>query len=62
MKRTCHRCCALKLDIFYSCLLGHTVDGRNGVPLEDCPKPLTQSKYLELWESLVWGRSRNFTR
>lgn len=50
MKKTCDKCKALedggKLTVIYRCELGYTQ--QDGVPLEDCPKPLSTKKFVEL--------------
>ena len=50
MKKTCDKCKALedggKFAVIYRCELGYFQD--DGVPMEECPKPLTTKKIVEI--------------
>lgn len=52
MKRTCVGCRALEYGEFkpleYKCSLKYRIDNKRLVPLEECPKPKTLSKFVEL--------------
>lgn len=45
MKKTCNGCKASEYHVVYSCRLGHEIDIKNGIPKEQCEKPVT---YIEL--------------
>jgi len=50
MKKTCKRCVALEWRVWsIRCGLGYPISDKKwfGVPLVDCPKPLTNLKWLE---------------
>lgn len=51
---TCYRCCALKgiKEKSFSCELGYEIDTDKGVPLEKCPKPLTDEE-LSFWSKKI---------
>lgn len=50
MKKTCDKCKALedggKFAVVYRCELGYAQ--QDGVPKEECPKPLTTKKFVEM--------------
>lgn len=54
MKKSCNRCKALSIKAFdthfssYECELGHKIDEEKRKPLEECEKPLTNKKYIEI--------------
>lgn len=48
MKTTCNRCKAMYFGQYeIKCDLGYKIDYKKGVPLEDCPKPLTYKALQE---------------
>lgn len=50
MKKTCDKCKALEdrgvFALIYTCELGYAQ--KDGVPLEECPKPLSTKKFVEI--------------
>lgn len=57
MKRTCNKCKALEVNTYgdLQCGLGYKIEKNSldfttisAKPQEDCPKPLTLTKYLDL--------------
>ena len=49
MKRTCEGCRAL--DTFtgvYTCAIHYEIDWYKGIPLEECPKPRTIRKLVDI--------------
>lgn len=52
MKRTCYGCKALSKsfshDRYWDCELDYKQDGMKCIPLEECPKPNTISKFVLL--------------
>lgn len=49
MKKTCEGCKALEMIQYDKrCLLGFKFDEKTFKPLEECPKPLTIKKFVEL--------------
>lgn len=53
MKKSCEGCRALDLNSYsglylYSCGLDYIIDKNKGIPFEDCPKPKTIQKMINL--------------
>lgn len=50
MKKTCDGCKALEMlqGEPMKCLLGYKMDNTKGIPLEQCEKPKTIKKFIEL--------------
>lgn len=49
MKKTCDRCRALieSQGEDFKCRLGYKMNGRKGIPLEECTKPTTYTELIE---------------
>lgn len=60
MKKTCNKCEALDEDFyvkstspeFYNCRLGYKITNKEGVPIpcEECEKPMSMKKLIEVIE------------
>ena len=49
MKRTCNNCKALFDDRpGWGCRLGYGINTFKGIPLEECPKPTTNTAYCKI--------------
>ena len=48
MKKTCNNCIASEWDKgCYECTLGYDVNIKNGLPKEECPKPITNKQFFD---------------
>ena len=48
MKRTCNSCLASEWDTgSYVCRLDYNINIKDGVPKEECPKPLTNQQFVD---------------
>ncbi len=60
MKKSCYGCRASDIDKgCYECILGYSIDIKNGKPEEQCPKPKTINEYI-IERNKLFFRGNNY--